>query len=52
MAIKTYSLKKDGKTYLAPCFQVKEFVCKASDTILISEVSGKASGVQRFVVRL
>jgi uncharacterized protein YcbK (DUF882 family) len=30
-------LKKDGKTYLAPCFQVKEFVCKASDTILIDD---------------
>ena len=27
MAIKQYSLKKDGKTYLAPCFQVKEFAC-------------------------
>lgn len=37
MAIRTYSLKKDGKIYLAPCFQVKEFVCKASDTILIDD---------------
>lgn len=37
MAIRTYSLKKDGKTYLAPCFQVKEFYCKVSDTILIDD---------------
>lgn len=37
MAIKQYSLKKDGKTYLAPCFQVKEFACRASDTILIDD---------------
>lgn len=37
MAIKQYSLKKNGKTYLAPCFQVKEFVCRASDTILIDD---------------
>ena len=37
MAIKKYSLKKDGKTYLAPCFQVKEFACRASDTILIDD---------------
>ena len=37
MAIKQYSLKKDGKTYLAPCFRVKEFACRASDTILIDD---------------
>ena len=37
MAIKKYSLKKDGKTYLAPCFRVKEFACRASDTILIDD---------------
>ena len=37
MAIKQYSLKKDGKTYLAPCFQVKEFACRASDIILIDD---------------
>ena len=37
MEIKQYSLKKDGKTYLAPCFQVKEFACRASDTILIDD---------------
>lgn len=37
MAIKQYSLKKDGKTYLASCFQVKEFACRASDTILIDD---------------
>ena len=37
MAIKQYSLKKDGKTYLAPCFQIKEFACRASDTILIDD---------------
>lgn len=37
MAIKQYSLKKDGKAYLAPCFQVKEFACRASDTVLIDD---------------
>lgn len=35
--IRTYSLKQHGKTYLAPCFQVKEFACKAADTILIDD---------------
>ena len=34
--VKTYSLKEDGNTYLAPNFQVKEFACKdGSDQILI-----------------
>ena len=37
MAIKEYSLKQHGKTYLAPCFQVKEFACRAADTILIDD---------------
>lgn len=33
----TYSLKKDGNTYLSAHFQVKEFACKdGSDTILIN----------------
>lgn len=35
--IRTYSLKQHGKTYLAPCFQVKEFACRAADTILIDD---------------
>ena len=35
--IRQYSLVKDGKTYLAPCFQVKEFACRAADTILIDD---------------
>ena len=35
--IRTYSLKQRGKTYLAPCFQVKEFACRASDIILIDD---------------
>lgn len=33
----TYSLKKNGNTYLSPHFQVREFACKdGSDTILIN----------------
>ena len=35
--IRQYSLAKDSKTYLAPCFQVKEFACRAADTILIDD---------------
>lgn len=36
MAVKTYSLKTDGNTYLSANFKVKEFACKdGSDTILI-----------------
>lgn len=36
MAVKTYSLAKDGETSLSTNFKVKEFRCKdGSDTILI-----------------
>ena len=35
---KTYSVKKDGNTYLAENFKVKEFACNdGSDTVLISD---------------
>ena len=35
--VKTYSVKKDGNTYLAENFKVKEFACNdGSDTVLIS----------------
>ena len=38
MAIKQYSLKKDGAKKLAPGFAVREFRCRdGSDTILIDE---------------
>ena len=37
MAVKTYSLKKDGDKFLSAHFQVKEFKCKdGSDKILIN----------------
>lgn len=37
MGVKTYSVKKDGNTYLAENFKVKEFACNdGSDTVLIS----------------
>lgn len=37
MAVKTYSLAKDGNTYLSEHFRVREFRCKdGSDEILIS----------------
>lgn len=37
MAVKTYSLKKDGEKALSAHFQVKEFKCKdGSDSILIN----------------
>lgn len=37
MAVKIYSLKKDGEVFLSPHFQVKEFKCKdGSDKILIN----------------
>lgn len=37
MAVKTYSLKKDGEKFLSAHFQVKEFRCKdGSDKILIN----------------
>lgn len=37
MAVKTYSLKKDGEKFLSAHFQVKEFKCKdGSDKILIN----------------
>ena len=37
MSVKTYSLKKDGNTYLSKHFQVKEFACKdGTDKILIN----------------
>ena len=33
----SYSLRKDGETYLSPDFQVKEFACRdGSDKIMIS----------------
>ena len=36
--VKTYSVKKDGNTYLAENFKVKEFACNdGSDTVLISD---------------
>lgn len=38
MAVKRYSVKKDGEKRLSPHFKVKEFACKdGSDTVLISE---------------
>ena len=37
MAVKTYSLKKDGEKFLSEHFQVKEFKCKdGTDKILIN----------------
>lgn len=37
-SVKTYSVKKDGSTYLKPNFKVKEFACNdGSDTVLISD---------------
>ena len=36
--VKTYSVKKDGSTYLSDNFKVKEFACNdGSDTVLISD---------------
>ena len=38
MAIKQYSLKKDGVKQLSPAFRVREFRCRdGTDTILIDE---------------
>lgn len=38
MAIKQYSLKKDGAARLSPAFRVREFRCRdGTDTILIDE---------------
>ena len=38
MAIKQYSLKKDGAKQLSPAFRVREFRCRdGADTILIDE---------------
>ena len=38
MAIKQYSLKKDGTKQLSPAFRVREFRCRdGTDTILIDE---------------
>ena len=37
MGVKTYSVKKDGDTYLSKNFRVQEFACNdGSDTVLIS----------------
>lgn len=37
-SVKTYSVKKDGSTYLSENFKVKEFACNdGSDTVLISD---------------
>ncbi len=38
MAIKQYSLKKDGSRRLAPSFAVREFRCRdGSDTVMVDE---------------
>lgn len=38
MAIKQYSLAKDGAKQLAPCFKVREFRCRdGSDAVMIDE---------------
>ena len=38
MAIKQYSLAKDGAKQLAPAFKVREFRCRdGSDTIMVDE---------------
>ena len=38
MGVKTYSVKKDGSTYLSKNFKVSEFKCNdGSDTVLISD---------------
>ena len=38
MAIKQYSLKKDGAKQLSPAFRVREFRCRdGTDTVLIDE---------------
>ena len=38
MAIKQYSLAKDGARQLAPAFKVREFRCRdGSDTIMVDE---------------
>ena len=38
MAVKEYSLKRDGEKSLAPHFKVREFRCQdGSDRILINE---------------
>ena len=38
MAIKQYSLAKDGARQLAPGFRVREFRCRdGSDTVLVDE---------------
>ena len=37
MAIKQYSLARDGSTRLSPNLRVREFACPGSDTILIDE---------------
>ena len=38
MTVKSYSLRKDGKTKLSANFRVREFACKdGSDTVLIDE---------------
>ena len=38
MAIKQYSLKKDGARQLAPGFKVREFRCRdGSDTIMVDQ---------------
>ena len=37
MAVREYSLKRDGPTALAPNLRVREFACRAADTILIDD---------------
>ena len=40
MAIKQYSLAKDGARQLAPAFKVREFRCRdGSDTIMVDEAT-------------
>lgn len=37
MAVREYRLKRDGPTALAPNLRVREFACRAADTILIDD---------------
>ena len=37
MAVREYSLKRDGPTALAPNLRVREFACRAADAILIDD---------------
>lgn len=37
MAVREYRLKRDGPTALSPNLRVREFACRAADTILIDD---------------